>query len=608
MNTHEHRTIFNSLSGDELRQKYVEFFRQRGHVVIPSASLIPENDPSVLFTTAGMHPLVPYLLGQDHPNGTRLVDYQKCVRTNDIEEVGDLTHLTFFEMLGNWSLGDYFKDESIKWSFEFLTHKDCLNIPPERIWVTVFAGTERIPRDDDSAMIWQGLGVPRDRIIYLGEEHNWWATGDEGPCGPDTEIFIDMTGLSCDKGSECVPGLCTCGRFFEIWNNVFMTFRRSGGQLYDLPKKNVDTGMGFERTLAVLNGVESVYDTSVFRPVVEALIAQSKFSEATIRGEEKLTRALRVLADHIRTSVFILGDEKIVTPSNQGQGYVVRRLIRRAIRFCLVLGIAPAAWEQTANVVVDLFSGAYPEIGRNRGRVLKELALERGRFERTVEKGTLLLQKEIDALKASARRELSGETAFHLYDTYGFPIDFTQEIAGEHGISVDLAEYAREEERHRERSKSEAAKSGLADTSEESIRYHTATHLLHAALRDVLGKGVQQMGSNITRERMRFDFSYPRAMTKDEIAKIESLVQSWIDADLPVTFSNMPKDDAMNSGAIGLFQDRYGGDVTVYQIGDVSRELCGGPHVRQTGEIGQFKIQKEQSSSAGVRRIRAKIG
>lgn len=608
MNTHEHRAIFNSLSGDELRQKYVEFFRQRGHVVIPSASLIPENDPSVLFTTAGMHPLVPYLLGQDHPNGTRLVDYQKCVRTNDIEEVGDLTHLTFFEMLGNWSLGDYFKDESIKWSFEFLTQKDCLNIPPERIWVTVFAGTERIPRDDDSAMIWQGLGIPRDRIIYLGEEHNWWATGDEGPCGPDTEIFIDMTGLSCDKGSECVPGLCTCGRFFEIWNNVFMTFRRSGGQLYDLPKKNVDTGMGFERTLAVLNGVESVYDTSVFRPVVEALIAQSKFSEATIRGEEKLTRALRVLADHIRTSVFILGDEKIVTPSNQGQGYVVRRLIRRAIRFCLVLGIAPATWEQTANVVVDLFSGAYPEIGRNRGRVLKELALERGRFERTVEKGTLLLQKEIDALKASARRELSGETAFHLYDTYGFPIDFTQEIAREHGISVDLAEYAREEDQHRERSKSEAAKSGLADTSEESIRYHTATHLLHAALRDVLGKSVQQMGSNITRERMRFDFSYPRAMTKDEIAKIETLVQSWIDADLPVTFSNMPKDDAMKSGAIGLFQDRYGGDVTVYQIGDVSRELCGGPHVRQTGEIGQFKIQKEQSSSAGVRRIRAKIG
>jgi alanyl-tRNA synthetase len=342
--------------------------------------------------------------------------------------------------------------------------------------------------------------------------------------------------------------------------------------------------------------------------VVEALIAQSKFSEATIRGEEKLTRALRVLADHIRTSVFILGDEKIVTPSNQGQGYVVRRLIRRAIRFCLVLGIAPATWEQTANVVVDLFSGAYPEIGRNRGRVLKELALERGRFERTVEKGTLLLQKEIDALKASARRELSGETAFHLYDTYGFPIDFTQEIAREHGISVDLAEYAREEDQHRERSKSEAAKSGLADTSEESIRYHTATHLLHAALRDVLGKSVQQMGSNITRERMRFDFSYPRAMTKDEIAKIETLVQSWIDADLPVTFSNMPKDDAMKSGAIGLFQDRYGGDVTVYQIGDVSRELCGGPHVRQTGEIGQFKIQKEQSSSAGVRRIRAKIG
>jgi alanyl-tRNA synthetase len=585
----------------------VEFFRERGHAVIPSASLIPDNDPSVLFTTAGMHPLIPYLLGQDHPSGTRLVDYQKCVRTNDIEEVGDLTHLTFFEMLGNWSLGDYFKDESIKWSFEFLTRKECLGIPPERIWVTVFAGTARIPRDDYSAGVWESLGIPRERIIYLSEEHNWWATGEEGPCGPDTEIFIDMTGAPCEKGSECLPGLCNCGRFFEIWNNVFMTFRRSGGELYDLPKKNVDTGMGFERTLAALNGVESVYETSVFKPLIAALIAQSKFDEAAIRGDEKLTRALRVLADHVRTSVFILGDEKIVTPSNQGQGYVVRRLIRRAIRFCGVLGIAPAAWEQTADVVVDAFRDAYPEIGRNRDRILKELALERGRFERTLEKGTLLLQKEVDALEASAQRELSGKTAFHLYDTYGFPIEFTRELAAEHGISVDLEEYARQAEEHRERSKSEAAKSGLADTSEESIRYHTATHLLHAALRNVLGTGVQQMGSNITHERMRFDFSHPQPMTKEQIARVESLVQSWIDADLPVTSNHMSKDDAMKSGAIGLFQDRYGGDVTVYQIGDVSRELCGGPHVTRSGEIGRFKIQKEQSSSAGVRRIRAKI-
>jgi alanyl-tRNA synthetase len=607
VNRHEHPAVFNSLSGDELRRKYVEFFRQRGHVAIPSASLIPDNDPTVLFTTAGMHPLIPYLLGQDHPSGTRLVDYQKCVRTNDIEEVGDLTHLTLFEMLGNWSLGDYFKDESIKWSFEFLTRKDCLGIPADRVWVTVFAGTERIPRDDYSAGVWQSLGIAPDRIIYLGEEHNWWATGDEGPCGPDTEIFIDMTGEPCDNGSECLPGLCNCGRFFEIWNNVFMTYRRSAGQLYDLPKKNVDTGMGLERTLAALNGVESVYDTSVFKPLVTALIAQAKFDEATIRRDEKLTRALRVLADHMRTSVFILGDEKIVTPSNQGQGYVLRRLIRRAIRFCSELGIAPATWEQNSDIVVEMFRDAYPEIGRNRDRVVRELALERGRFERTLEKGTQILQKEIGALKTSGRRELSGETAFHLYDTYGFPIEFTSELAAEHGISIDLDGYARQAEQHRERSRSEAAKSGLADTSEESIRYHTATHLLHAALRDVLGAGVQQMGSNITRERMRFDFSYPRAMSKEQVDKVESLVQSWIDADLPVTSSHMSKDDAMKSGAIGLFQDRYGGDVTVYQIGDVSRELCGGPHVQNTAEIGRFKIQKEQSSSAGVRRIRAKI-
>jgi alanyl-tRNA synthetase len=365
--------------------------------------------------------------------------------------------------------------------------------------------------------------------------------------------------------------------------------------------------MGLERTLAALNGVESVYDTSVFKPLVTALIAQAKFDEATIRRDEKLTRALRVLADHMRTSVFILGDEKIVTPSNQGQGYVLRRLIRRAIRFCSELGIAPATWEQNSDIVVEMFRDAYPEIGRNRDRVVRELALERGRFERTLEKGTQILQKEIGALKTSGRRELSGETAFHLYDTYGFPIEFTSELAAEHGISIDLDGYARQAEQHRERSRSEAAKSGLADTSEESIRYHTATHLLHAALRDVLGAGVQQMGSNITRERMRFDFSYPRAMSKEQVDKVESLVQSWIDADLPVTSSHMSKDDAMKSGAIGLFQDRYGGDVTVYQIGDVSRELCGGPHVQNTAEIGRFKIQKEQSSSAGVRRIRAKI-
>jgi alanyl-tRNA synthetase len=601
------RSRFNPLTADELRSKYLEFFRERGHAVIPSAPLIPENDPSVLFTTAGMHPLVPYLLGRPHPSGKRLVDCQKCVRTTDIEEVGDASHLTFFEMLGNWSLGDYFKKDSITWSYEFLTGPDFLNIPADLLYVSVFAGDENAPRDEEAAAVWRSLGVPDERIVYLSAEHNWWAAGAEGPCGPDTEIFVDITQEPCVRGSECIAGVCKCGRFFEVWNNVFMSYNRSNGVTTPLDTNNVDTGMGLERTLAVLHGVETVYETSVFQPLTQALVAASTYSIEEITADQRLTKALRVVMDHLRTAVFILGDEGAVTPSNQGQGYVLRRLIRRAIRFCGILGIDAATWAQTAQIVIDHYGDVYPELRRTAAKIQQEIMLERERFQRSLAKGTRLLEEEIDRLKASEASQLPGDFAFRLYDTYGFPVEFTHELAGEHGISVDLQDFNNRFEEHRIRSKAEAARSGLADLSEESIRYHTATHLLHAALRKVLGDTVQQKGSNITRERLRFDFSFPRAMTKEEITAVQHLVQEAIDREISVSSDVMKYPEAVESGALGLFEDRYGNDVSVYTIGDVSREVCTGPHVSNTKEIGRFKIVKEQSSSAGVRRIRAVV-
>lgn len=601
------REKFTSITADELRSMYLEFFKERGHAVIPSASLIPENDPSVLFTTAGMHPLVPYILGRPHPAGTGLVDYQKCVRTNDIEEVGDTSHLTFFEMLGNWSLGDYFKQESITWSYEFLTRADCLNIPANRIHVSVFAGDENAPRDEDTASIWRSLGIPDERIVFLSAEHNWWAAGDEGPCGPDTEIFIDIKQQPCERGSECIPGVCPCGRFFEIWNNVFMSYNRSQGVTTPLPVNNVDTGMGLERTLAVLNGVENVYETSCFQPIIQALVALSGYSAEEIAASERLAKALRVISDHLRTAVFILGDERSVTPSNQGQGYVLRRLIRRAIRFCGELRIDVDKWAAVAQVVIDNYGDAYPELRANAARIHKEISLERERFQHTLGKGTRLLEQEIASLKASGAKWVPGDFAFRLYDTYGFPVEFTQELAAENGIEVDLQDFHDRFEEHRAKSRSEAARSGLADLSDESIRYHTATHLLHAALRKVLGEHVQQKGSNITRERLRFDFSHPQPMTEDEISATEQLVQEAIDRAITVNCEVMRYPDAIKAGALGLFENRYGNDVSIYSIGDVSKEVCTGPHVSNTQEIGHFKIVKEQSSSAGVRRIRAVV-
>jgi alanyl-tRNA synthetase len=456
-------------------------------------------------------------------------------------------------------------------------------------------------------MVWRSLGVPDERIAFLGIEDNWWAAGSEGPCGPDTEIFYDTrNGVACERGADCKPG-CPCGGWVEIWNNVFMTFNRVGGELTDLPKRNVDTGMGLERALAVLNGVESAYETTSFRPIVEALIAQSKFSEAEIWANPALLKALRVTADHLRTSVFVIGDQRGTAPSNTGAGYVLRRLIRRAIRFCDPLGIDPAAWVEINKVVVDLFGDAYSELRENAERVQRELTIERKRFELTLRTGMRLFGKELEELKAAGSTVLSGEAAFKLYDTYGFPIEITQELATENGITIDHEGYERRFAEHREASKTTAAKSGLADLSEESVRYHTATHLLHAALRDVLGTHVFQKGSNITQERMRFDFSHPKPMSKEEVDTVEKWVQNAIDEHIPVTSEVMPIQDAMEQGAIGLFTDKYGGQVSVYTIGKRSKELCAGPHVANTEEIGRFKIQKEQSSSAGVRRIRAVI-
>ncbi|MEV7391579.1 MULTISPECIES: alanine--tRNA ligase [unclassified Streptomyces] len=594
-------------SPGQLRTSYLDFFAARGHAVIPSASLVPDRDPSVLFTTAGMHPLVPYFLGAEHPAGTRLVDYQKCVRTNDIEEVGDPTHLTFFEMLGNWSLGDYFKQDSIRWSHEFLVREDCLAIDPDRLWVTVFAGNDSVPRDEESAALWRSLGIAEDHIVFLPEEHNWWAAGPEGPCGPDTEIFVDLTGTRCpdEDAATCLPGLCGNARFFEIWNNVFMTFDRRDGVIRPLPRRNVDTGMGLERTIAVLNGAATVYETPCFAPIIEALVGKGAYSPEEIRSDAKLTRALRILSDHLRTSVFILGDRGQVSPGNQGAGYVLRRLIRRAVRYTQHLGVKASDWVATADVVVDMYGEAYPELVENRGRILAELAKEQQRFAQTIERGTARLSHALAELRQSGGDTLPGDVAFQLYDTFGFPLEFTVEIAAESGVGVDTDAYRRQFALHQERSRSQAAKSGLADDSEESTRYHTATHLLHAALREVLGPHALQKGSNITKDRLRFDFSHPTAMTPEEIRRVEDLVRSWIGERIEVTHSVMPQAEARSEGAIGVFDEKYDGTVSVYRIGERSLEFCGGPHVRNTGELGHFRIVKEQSSGAGVRRIRA---
>ena len=579
-----------------LKDLYINFFISKNHKQIPSAPVVPENDPSVLFNTAGMQPLIPYLMGKDHPYGTRLVDYQKCIRTNDLDVIGDTYHHTFFEMLGNWSLGDYFKKESISWSFEFLTK--TLNIPVERLAVTVFAGNDIIPKDEEAIEIWKSLGISEDRICPTVED-NFWIAGETGPCGPDTEIFYfrsdDEIPTKFDPEDE---------RWVEIWNNVFMQYNKSSdGSVTELPKKNVDTGMGLERVVAVLEGVNDNYESSVWKDIIELI---EKISNKTYEGNEK---SMRIIADHIRTAVFISADPAGIKPSNTDQGYILRRLIRRAIRHAFQLEISKESnWEEEiAIAIMNKYKKYYSEIELNYNVVLDVLKNEKIKFNRTLEKGLREFEKITNNLNDNI---LNKDLAFKLYDTYGFPIELTEELAIEKNIKVDIDGFKEKFKEHQEKSRTASAgkfKGGLAGDSETETKYHTATHLLNAALKQVVGPDVHQKGSNITAERMRFDFSCDHKLTDEEKLKVEELVNKWINEGIDVISTEMSKEEAINSGAECMFIEKYPDIVTVYSIGDISKELCGGPHVKNTREIGEFKIKKEEASSAGVRRIKAVI-
>ncbi len=588
------------ITSDELRKKWLDFFSARGHKPISSASLIPENDPTVLFTTAGMHPLVPYLLGAPHPAGKRLCDAQKCVRTGDIDEVGDSAHCTFFEMLGNWSLGDYFKAEMVPWSYEFLTKE--LGLSPDRLAVTVFEGDKDCPRDTETSELWQKCGIKKENIFFLGKKHNWWGpAGQTGPCGPDTEMFYDTGKPKCSP--TCSPA-CDCGKYVEVWNDVFMQFNKNAdGTFSQLKQKNVDTGMGLERALMNMQGLSSVYDTDVFAPIVAKI--KSLASVSDIDSAESV-KAIRVVADHIRTSTFIIGDERGVTPSNVDQGYILRRLLRRAIRFGATLGLKSGDYSAVAMTVVDKYSHVYPELEAARQKIKEEIDLEEVRFSRTLENGIKEFEKLCKFLQSDT---IPGKSAFRLYDTYGFPLEMTVEMARERGFKVDVEGFEARFKEHRDLSHAGAEqrfKGGLADTGEATARLHTATHLMHQALKEVLNdNSVNQRGSNITPERLRFDFSFARALTPEEIKAVEDKVNAAIKADVPVTCEEMTVDEAKAAGAVGLFTSKYGEKVKVYTMGKYSKEICGGPHASHTGELGHFKILKEQSSSAGVRRIKA---
>ena len=589
-----------TLTMAELRKLFLQFFSEKGHTVIPSASLIPENDPTVLFTTAGMHPLVPYLMGEAHPAGTRLTDVQKCVRTGDIDEVGDASHLTFFEMLGNWSLGDYFKHESIAWSWEFLTDEKWLGIDKDRLYFTCFEGNENAPRDTYSHDRWVEMGVDPSHIFYLGAKHNWWIPGTSGPCGPDTEIFFDTGKEKCCE--SCDPS-CSCGKYLEIWNNVFMEyFQPVNEPLRPLAKRNVDTGMGLERTIATLQGAESVYDTDAFTNILAKI---SELSGKNYRDNAETIRAFRIVADHIRTSTFMLGDPRGVTPSNVDQGYILRRLIRRALRYAMQLGMPENSLGKIAEVVIEDYGNVYPELEENRKHIVMELDAEEARFQRTLTNG----MREFERIKGKFENGvIDGKNAFRLFGTFGFPIEFTEEMAHENGLTVDVDGFHAAFEEHQQKSKAGAEqkfKGGLAEATDETAKLHTATHLLQAALRKVLDDTVSQKGSNITAERLRFDFSFPRKVTPEELKQVEELVQQAIDAHVDITCEEMTVPEARAKGAIGLFGDKYGERVKVYTMGDYSCEICGGPHAANTGDLGTFKIKKEEASSAGVRRIKA---
>jgi alanyl-tRNA synthetase len=587
------------MTAKELRKLYIDYFRKIGHREIASASLLPENDPSVLFTTAGMHPLIPYLLGEKHPLGRRLADVQKCVRTCDIDEVGDPSHLTFFEMLGNWSLGDYFKSESISMSYELLTV--CLQIPADRLAVTVFGGDGTTPRDDEAYMLWKKQGMKASQIYFYGRDENWWGpAGITGPCGPDTEIFYDTGKPKCC--AACGPA-CHCGKFVEIWNNVFMEYNKNVDGTYSpLPQKNVDTGMGFERVLAVMNNADSVYKTELFLGIIE------KLEELTGIGmNDRTERQYRIICEHTRAVSFILGDPKAITPSNTEQGYIVRRLIRRTIRHSKSL-FGVNVITDLANTVISQYEDDYPELGANRLFILAELEKESVLFGKTLDLGIKKAESYFAGVADS--KVLDGDSAFRLYDTFGFPIELTQELAMEKGYSVDMERFAERFREHQEISRRGADakfKGGMADHSEKTTRLHTATHLLNGALRKVLGDTVFQRGSNITAERLRFDFSFDRRLTADELQKVTEIVNEAIRKEIDVTGEEMTVGEAKNSGAVGVFDNKYGTIVKVYTIDGYSREICGGPHAANTGELESFRILKEESSSSGVRRIKAII-
>ncbi len=586
------------ITSEQLRKLYLDFYAERGHAVISSASLIPENDPTVLFTTAGMHPLVPYLLGEKHPAGNRLTDVQICVRTGDIDEVGDASHCTFFEMLGSWSLGDYFKKDAIKWSYELA---EKLGFDRDKFAVTVFAGDEVCPRDEESAECWRAVGVKEENIFFLDRKHNWWGpAGITGPCGPDTEMFVDTGKPACCE--DCSPA-CDCGKYLEIGNDVFMQyFKDADGNFRPLEKKNVDQGMGLERMLCILNGYTSVYETDLFDFAIARLeeLSGKKYGE-----DGEATAAMRIIADHTRTATFMLGDVKAISPSNVDQGYVLRRLIRRAMRYCRVLGVDFSALTVLAEMFADKYSSVYPNIGESKDRIIAELAAERDKFAKTIEQGLREFDKILTHIPVGT---FPGKTAFRLYDTFGFPIEMTEELAAERGYTLDREGYEKAFREHQEKSKAGAEqkfKGGLADGGEATARLHSATHLLGYALRKVLcDDGIVQRGSNITPERLRFDFNFPRPLTDEEIAAVEREVNAEIAAAVPVVCEEMTVDEARASGAMGVFGDRYGDVVKVYTIGH-SKEICGGPHAANTGELGKFRIVKEQSSSAGVRRIKA---
>ena len=589
----------------ELRAMWLNFFKSKGHAVIPSASVIPENDPTVLFTTAGMHPLVPYLMGSKHPAGTRLTDVQKCIRTGDIDEVGDSSHLTFFEMLGNWSLGDYFKKEMIAWSWEFLTSPEYLGLDKDKLAFTVFEGEGDIPRDEEAAGYWMENGVKPENIYFLNRKHNWWGpAGQTGPCGPDTEMFIIKDQPPC--GPNCSPA-CDCGRFLEIWNDVFMQYNKTAdGQYVPLAKKNVDTGMGLERTICTLNGVKTVYETDAFTGIIAKI---AELSGKQYDDSESITRAFRIIADHIRTATFIMGDPRGVSPSNVDQGYVLRRLIRRAVRYGMELGMPEGFTCELAKVIINQYAEVYPELSTNEAFVLEQFKLEETRFAKTLRQGEREFEKAVNRLGES--KVIDGQTAFDLYTTFGFPIEMTRELAAEKGLTIDEEGFTKRFEEHQKNSHAGAEqrfKGGLADHSVQTTRLHTATHLLHAALRKVLGPEVAQKGSNITAERLRFDFTFGRKMTKEEIAEVQDLVNEWIQADVPIEMKETTVAEAKAEGAIGLFESKYGEKVRMYTMGPYSKEICGGPHANHTGELVSFKIMKEESSSAGVRRIKATIG